>query len=102
MPDDKSKLAIWIPIVISALTLVAGSGWVKNYIDMRESRKKENERLAVQYLAPIQTRLDLNSSIKKRIYEQYREEGWGILESYVIKGRGRGRCHFVESSVVNI
>src|SRR5262249_40890922 len=51
----------------------------------RDTNRKDNEKLVSQYLAPIQMRLEANEAIKKRIYEQFREDKWGILESYVIK-----------------
>ncbi|WP_207063997.1 hypothetical protein [Motiliproteus sp. SC1-56] len=75
----------WIPIVISILSLVAGGGWIKYYLEAESSAQEKNQQLVVDYLAPIEALLSDNLAIKNRIYEKYREGGWGILESYVVR-----------------
>jgi len=85
MPSDTMKPSPWIPIIISILGLVAGSGWVKYYFEVDEREKAKNEQLVADYLAPINILLSDNLAIKNRIYEKYREGKWGILESYVIR-----------------
>ena len=84
MPE-KTKAEIWIPIIIAFLTLTAGSGWGKVYFDHHVKVEQRNEELRVAYLAKVNTLLETNKSIKDRIYREYREGTWGILESYVEK-----------------
>lgn len=84
MPE-KTKAEIWIPIIIAFLTLTAGGGWGKVYFDHHVKTEQRNEELRVEYLAKVKTLLETNKSIKDRIYRDYREGNWGILESYVEK-----------------
>jgi hypothetical protein len=36
-----ADVKVWLPIAISLLTLVAGSGWLKYYLELRSSRRKD-------------------------------------------------------------
>lgn len=75
----------WIKIIISCLTLFAGSGWLKYYFELKNNKKSESKRLLNDYLIQVKIRLESNLAIKNRIYSKYREGNWGILESYVVK-----------------
>lgn len=90
MTERSSKLSPWIAVIISALSLIAGGGWGKYYLDKLADKEAESIRLIVEYLAPIQTLLQDNKKIHEELYASYLEPGWGILESYVEKVQADG------------
>lgn len=77
----------WIPIIFSFLSLFAGSGWLTYYLEVQDRASADSTRLVAQYLGPIEVLLADNLAIKERLYRDHRVNGWGILESYILKSR---------------
>ena len=48
-----SAAQIWIPIIITFLTLVAGGGWGKVYLEYQRKKEAKNEQLKNDYLSKI-------------------------------------------------
>jgi hypothetical protein len=84
---EKGTLATWIPVALGVLSLVFGGGWFKTYVEYGQMVQRENQRLLTEYLAPMEVLLNDNDEIFNRIYKNYREGNWGVLESYVVKVR---------------
>src|SRR5579871_1037143 len=107
---SKTRLAVWLPILISASVAFGGSvSWlysihtasVKQQIDDANAKLKEttdatkakanlNEQLLKTYLLPIQLKLEVSLSLYNQLSEQYLVPGYGILESYVKMAREQG------------
>jgi hypothetical protein len=56
-------LKVWLPIVISLLTLVGGSGWLKYYLETRSSRRKDWRIVLEGFLLPFQGILRHNRAV---------------------------------------
>jgi hypothetical protein len=111
IPDpSKTRLAVWLPIVIAACVALGGSvSWVyslyeastkqkaddaaaqtKEASEATKAKAEENARLLNTYLLPIQLKLKLSLSIYKQLSDHYLVPGYGILESYVKMAREQG------------
>jgi hypothetical protein len=101
MTGDASKTvaAVWIPIIVSiSLAVGGGLAWFYERYSEEQQREeaeveqlaKENSRLVREYLVRIKTKLEETKSVSDQLNEDYLEQGWGILESYVIKARQDG------------
>lgn len=86
----ESEISSWVAIVTSVLTLTFGGGWFQEYQKGKKAKREANERLVVECLQPINTRLQVNEEIHQELYQSYLEPGWGILESYLSKIRRDG------------
>lgn len=86
----ENEISTWVAIVTSILTLVVGGGWFQEYQKGKKAKREANERLVVDYLRPIITLLKVNEGIHGELYQNNLEQGWGILESYLIKIRRDG------------
>lgn len=85
---SKSKAVVWAPIVISALIAIGTSiGW--GY-ERWSHENKENLRLISEYIVKMRNEISSNKIIFDRLNEEYVVDGWGVLESYVIKVRSSG------------
>lgn len=50
----------WVTLAISVLTLVAGSGWVKYFLERRDAYRKEAQAVLDGFLHPLEAILEQN------------------------------------------
>jgi len=80
-----------LSLIFAVSTMVGGGGWYQQYQAHQDAIKKENERRVADFLKPMLTYLDDNKAIYDQLQQpRYKETGWGILESYLIKIRRDG------------
>jgi hypothetical protein len=91
---SKTRLAVWVPIVVSALVALAGgSAWMYARHDQYQANvvatERENLKLWCQ-LKRIQSELEETQNLSHDLQQHFLENPWGILESYVIKAKRLG------------
>jgi hypothetical protein len=86
-----NRVSVWLAVITSLFGLLFGSGWYQEYQKNQRAQVEANARLVADYLQPIATLLADNEVIYQELRaEPYIEQGWGILESYLIKIRRDG------------
>lgn len=58
--QSSEKLRGWINIALAVLALLAGSGWGKYYLELRDQRKIMAENILEGFLIPLQAKLEQN------------------------------------------
>jgi hypothetical protein len=95
---SKTKLVIWLPVIIALSGTIGGAiSWAygeyvayrKEKADAVEMAADKNKQLVDSYLLPLKLKLDHTRSVFTQL-GQYDVDGYGILESYVIRAKQKG------------
>ena len=93
---SKSKWAVWIPIVVSVMTLVGGGiGWgigqLTHYLEDAQQKvdaqKAKDDLLLRSYLEPLRAKLQLDASVYEQLVGHFVPPSIGVLEWYVSEAR---------------
>lgn len=92
MGETELKSSSWWTVLITVITVLGGTGWWQFYLERQDSLKRENQRVVVEYLQPIQRYIEDNEAIYEELTgSEYSEPNvGGVLETYLFRIRRDG------------
>ncbi len=86
----EGRLILWLPLVLTAIGLLFGTGIVTRCQQGNESQLEKARDLRDTYLLPIQNLLRTNKGLYEYLEERDLIAGWGTQETYYLKVQDTG------------